>query len=295
MPNLSYIKTLTSPITQLGEGLYYCEKEIALYWVDILKPRLFRQDLNNDSLAVYDFDEAISWVNKDINGRLIIGCFSGIYAYDISTQHKHLVWQNAQKDNNVRLNDAKCHVNGQLFFGTMDHDEQEPKGELYSIDQNGQIVTVDTGYIVTNGPAISHLDDTIYSVASAERTVYKLKLNQTTIQYGKSVFIEWNEADGFPDGLTIDSEGNIWIASWGGSAVYCYDKSGTLLNKVQVPAPFVTNITFGGEDMKDVYVTSAVHPMTKQQVEQYPNAGKVFHFRADAPGLLEPAIRYLPS
>lgn len=296
MTELTYVATLDVPVARLGEGLYFCSHEMALYWVDILQPRLFRQDLTNQSIAIQEFDEAICWVNKDINGKIVIGCHSGIFHYSLKSQRKTLLWRNREVKNNVRLNDAKCDRSGRLYFGTMDNSETEAKGRLYTIDNSHSCITVDTEYTVSNGPAFNLSGDIIYSVSSTERTIYKIQYSKQHNTFSKSVFIKWPSSQGYPDGLTVDNQNNLWIASWGGAAVYCYSEQGKLVTKVSVPALYVTNITFAGPQLNDVYITSASHTMTETELTQFPDSGKVFHYKADnVNGVAETAIRYLPK
>jgi len=286
-PNLIYQDTLKVPAATLGEGIHYLPSTQKLYWTDIKTPRLFEYDTIERRLNVQPFSEPICWVNHTPPEQLIVGCASGIYEYNPVTQDKREIWHNQELAKNIRLNDAKTDRMGNLYFGTMDDKEQESSGSLFRLLGYGMAGRIDDGYVISNGPAFSVSGKTLYSVSSAAKVIYAFDVEPNGQLSNKREFIHFPPQYGTPDGITVDAEDNIWIACWGGYAVLCYSSKGTLLTAIDIPAPYVTNIIFAGPDLKDVYITSALHNMTAQALKKYPYAGRVFHFRSEIAGIAE--------
>lgn len=284
-PSLTFQTHLDAPPLALGEGLYYSHSDNILYWVDIHQAVLFINHLSSNAIEQHQFDEAICWVNKATNGKLLIGLRSGIYFYDLTSRKRTLVWLNPKVHLGLRLNDAKTDKRGHLYFGTMDDNETAPIGQLFQLVTSSTVKPIDDNYTVSNGPAFNIAGDTLYSVSSSERTIYKLTNFEYSTAPNKSIFATLPYNCGYPDGITVDSEDNVWVACWGGGAILCFNQSAQLLAKFPIPAPYVTNIIFAGCDLQDVYVTTATSPMTGTEKVQFPNAGKVFKFRTNVPGI----------
>lgn len=283
--NFKLMRILDCQPMSLGEGLYYCHIEDILYWVDIHQAKLFIYHSNSNSHQQHQFDETISWVNKTNNGKLIIGLRSGVYFYDVASRQCSLVWQNPYCDSGQRLNDAKTDREGHLYFGTMDDDERSPVGQLFQLVKMNLASPIDNNYIISNGPAFNVEGNVLYSVSSSERTIFRITNFKHRINPNKSIFLTFPPEYGYPDGITVDSEDNVWVASWGGGLILCFSNSAKLLAKIRIPAPYVTNIIFAGHDLKDVYVTTATSPMSDKEKRCFPNAGKIFKFRATIPGI----------
>jgi sugar lactone lactonase YvrE len=189
-----------------------------------------------------------------------------------------------------RLNDACVDAKGRLWFGSMDDEEKEVAGRLYRQTANGP-VACDGPYLVTNGPAVSADARTLYHVNSAGQTVYAFDVAGDGTLSNKRVFLRIDEKDVYPDGPTIDAEGCIWIALWGGWAVNRYDTGGRLIGSVRLPCANVTKAAFGGADLRTMYITSACGTLSAAQREAQPLAGGLFAVAVDTPGLPQPEVR----
>ncbi len=289
-PELILQQVIDVPSCALGEGLHYIPQKQLLYWVDILKHRLFKLHLPTDKLEIHTFDEAVCWVNSTNTGQLIIGCKSGIYEYQIETQSKDLLWQNRQAANNIRLNDAKTDRKGRLFFGTMDDLEHSALGNLYQLTADRITKKVDENYTVSNGPACSVDGSRLYSVSSSKQIIYSFDIYPSGQLKNKHALINFPKEYGYPDGITVDCNDNIWVACWGGGAVLCFSSNGQLITAVDVPAPYVTNILFAGDNYQEVYVTTATNPMSELEKKAFPDSGKVFKFLSNLSGIAEEPI-----
>jgi len=98
---------------------------------------------------------------------------------------------------------------------------------------------------------------------------------------GRRPFVTIDAAEGFPDGLTVDVDGGVWVALWNGHAVRHYDSSGNLVEVIDVPPRQITACTFGGSDLTDLFITTSATGAAKDS----PGAGALFHYKAGVPGI----------
>ena len=179
-----------------------------------------------------------------------------------------------------RLNDGKADARGRLWVGSMDDAEEAPAGSLYRIDPDGAVSRVDEGYTVANGPALSPDGRTIYHTDSAARTVYAFDVGRDGSLSGKRAHIRFSEGDGYPDGMTCDAEGGLWIAHWDGGRVSRFLPDGRLDRAIPLPVSRVTSCVFAGPDLDRLFVTTASHGRPEE-----PLAGALFECAPGVRGL----------
>jgi sugar lactone lactonase YvrE len=156
---------------------------------------------------------------------------------------------------------------------------------LYRLDGNGRLAALDSGYVITNGPAFSPDGKVFYHTDTLNRVVYAFDHLETGRLSGKRVFIRIEAGAGYPDGTAVDAEGCLWIALWGGWGVRRYSPAGELLTKVRFDCANVTKIAFGGRDRCIAFATTAWKGLTEAERAAQPRAGDLFQFRTDVPGL----------
>lgn len=156
-----------------------------------------------------------------------------------------------------RFNDGKLGPDGRYWAGTMDDAELEASGALYAFASDGSWQRLDDGYRVTNGPAFSVDGRTVYHSDSALQTIYAFDLGATGTLTNKRVFALFGEGDGYPDGMTIDRSGNLWVAFWDGWRIEKLAADGRRIGHIEMPVPLCTSCCFAGDDETALYVTSA--------------------------------------
>jgi sugar lactone lactonase YvrE len=169
----------------------------------------------------------------------------------------------------------------------MDNAEVEASGSLYSLSPNGTMKTLLTRVRISNGLAWSPDYATIYYIDTPTRLVmaYAYDLVTGDISQPREA-IHVLEELGWPDGMTSDRDGNLWIAMWGGAALTKWDPaSGRLLQTIPIPALNVTSCAFGGEKFTDLYITSARKGLSEEQLAQYPLTGGLFRLRTNVQGM----------
>ncbi len=242
----------------LGEGPHWSVRSGTLFWVDIVGQRLWSLTLADDRLRSWAMPEKICWVVEQAGSAdLLAGFKSGVadVSLDPFVIRPRLSPEPARPHN--RLNDAKVDPTGRLWFGSKDDRDQEASGALYSLDSSGRVRRHDDGYQVTNGPAFSPEGDWLYHTDSGRGLVYRFPLGADGMLGERSIFIQFEQGWGAPDGMTTDAEGYLWIAHWGGGRVSRFDPNGQLDRSIALPATNITSCTFAGPRLDRMFVTSA--------------------------------------
>ena len=277
----------------LGEGIYYSARYNCVFWVDIKQQLLYRMDYTTKAVTATPMPEQIGWIKETRSGRFIVGLQSGIYWLNDDLSCGECFLQLSDEPAGNRLNDAKTDQAGRLYFGTMDNSETATSGSLYqltSLNENRKLHKVDSGYVVSNGPAINLAGDRLYSVSSATRTIYTLSVDSNGQLADKRQHIVLPAHHGYPDGITVDSQDNLWVACWQGHGLCCFDPAGKLIERIVLPAPQITNVTFGGPAYSTLFVTSACTGMDDDALNHYPLAGSVFELDVGVTGVAEPRV-----
>lgn len=288
---MTEVELLIDAHAELGEGPVWDARANRLYWVDIHAGILHQYD----PVAAVDtqtpLGEPVGCVAPAQEG-IIAALKSGVVLINLTTGARTpLVGPEAHLPNN-RPNDGKCDPVGRFIFGTMDDAEQDASGSLYALSPDGSCKTLVSHVRISNGLAWSPDNKTLYYIDTPTREVaaFDYDLIQGSIAH-KRVVIKVPESLGWPDGMTVDVEGMLWIALWGGAAVGRFDPtSGTLLQKINVPALHVTSCTFGGPDFTHLYITSARKGVNDEQLARYPHTGGLFRLQTNVAGT--PAVQF---
>lgn len=271
---------------ELGEGPLWSVREQALYWVDILSHRLHRYS-TKEGRRTWQFDQEISAVaERAEEDGLIITQRHRFATFNPNTEALiPLLDVEAELPAN-RFNDGKCDQRGRFWAGTMDFEARQPTGSLYCLTPDLICVPMDSGYIVTNGPAWSADGRTLYHNDSVNGRVFAFDCepNSGTLS-NKRLFLQFGGEEGSPDGMTTDAEGGLWIAHWGAGKLTCHDSAGELLRTIALPCSQVSSCTFGGSELKTLYITTAATGLSPQQREREPLAGGLFALDMDVAGV----------
>lgn len=270
----------------LGEGPVWSAKEQALYWVDILNHRLHRYGPQQERRS-WQFRQEISAVAERADrAGLIVALRHGFALFDPATEKlERLAEPEAHLPGN-RFNDGKCDRRGRFWAGTMDFGGKQPSGSLYRLSSDLKHTKMDSGYPVTNGPAWSSDQKTMYHNDSVNGHVYAFDFDLETGEISnKRLFLKFSEEDGSPDGMTTDAEGGLWIAHWGASKVTRHDAGGKILRTIDLPCSQITSCAFGGPNLDTLYITSAADGLSAEQLQREPSAGGLFAIEMDIPGV----------
>lgn len=270
----------------LGEGPLWLEERRQLSWVDILRNEVFVYDFSQEKLQCFRYDKPVTLlVATESADKLIVAMQGGIAELGLHDGSlTPLLPLEPDKPNN-RTNDGGCDPDGRLWVGTMDTQFEEGAGNLYMLDGSRFAAKIHNTTIA-NGLVWSPDGQTMYFIDSPRKTVsaYAYAPDGDITLLGDVVRIP--EMLGGPDGMAIDEEGMLWIAHYGGYSVGRWNPhNGELLDKVDVPAPNVTACTFGGSDMKTLFITTARQEMSMHQLAEYPLSGGLFYTETHVAGV----------
>lgn len=270
----------------LGEGPVWVAREQALYWVDIKGRLLFRRTLAGE-ITEWQTPLRIGSLAPRAPGGFVAGTERG-FAWVDPESGRYEPFASPEPDRPTnRFNDGKLDRAGRFWGGTMDDSEQSASGALYRLDAGREPVRVDDDYRVTNGPAFSPDGRTMYHNDSARQRVYAFDLGATGSASGKRVFAQFGEGEGYPDGMTVDSEGCLWVAFWDGWCLRRLSPAGERLAELKLPVQRPTSCAFGGADLEHLFVTSARIGLDEAAIETQKQAGGLF--------VLEPGVSGVPD
>ena len=242
----------------LGEGPLWSSRDRALYWVDIRSPALHRYAPDDGARHSWPMPQTLGWVieRRDRSG-FIAGFKAGFAELDLDPPAIRPIGDPEPHLPRNRRNDAKADSKGRIWAGSMDEDEQIDSGGLWRLDPDLSWSLMDVGYQVANGPAFSPDGSILYHTDSAKRVIYRFELDPTGNLHDRRVHIQFEEAWGYPDGMTTDAEGGLWVAHWDGARVSRFSPDGVLDRWIDLPVSRPTSCAFGGEDLDRLFITSA--------------------------------------
>ena len=271
------IRPLNDIKADLGEGPVWDEKNQTIYWLDILNGLIHEYEFETGRGQHFSVGEMIGSYALTDKGNMIIASKSGFgYIDKINGTYKLLAAPEKHLPNN-RFNDGKCDPKGRFWAGSMSLIGEKEVGTLYKFE-NSIAVPMIKGVSISNGLAWSLDSKIMYYIDTPTRQVvgYDFDMEQGQIS-NKRVIITLDEGSGYPDGMTIDAEGMLWIAHWDGWRISRWDpSSGNLLMEIKMPASQITSLTFGGPNLDKIFVTSAKTGLDNKTLESQPLAGSIF-------------------
>ena len=270
----------------LGEGPVWVEREAALYWVDIKGRAIFRLNGGGD-IDRWETPVRVGAIAPRAGGGFIGATDQGLAQIDLATERFEIVHNPEAHLPGNRFNDGKVDRSGRFWAGTMDDEERQASGTLYRIEAGFEATAIDEDYKVTNGPAFGPAGDLIYENDSARQVTYVFDLDADGNALNKRTFLQFGEGDGFPDGMTVDAEGCLWIAFWDGWCIRRFSPRGERLETIRMPVSKPTSCAFGGPDFDRLYVTSASIGLDAAALEMQPNAGGLFMVSPGVRGLAD--------
>lgn len=271
----------------LGEGPVWVAAEEALYWTDIEGRLLYRRAFADGDLDQWTVPFRIGSLAPSKGGGFVAGTDQGLFFADPGRNLYNPI-ANPERDLPTnRFNDGKVDRSGRFWAGTMDGTEKAAQGSLYRLDPDLSLTRVDEGYSVTNGPAFSPDGRTMYHNDSGRQVTYAFDLDEAGNASNRRVFASFGEGEGYPDGMTVDCEGCLWIAFWDGWCLRRLSPEGELLEVLQVPVARPTSCAFGGPQLDRLFITSASRDLTEADLAGQPQAGGLFVAKPGVKGLPE--------
>jgi len=288
---VSQVEHVLTVQNELGECPIWDYEKQALYWINIEGSiTTHRFDPTTSEHQVYEPDFPITAFGLRKSDGWITAAKNGLAFWDWQSQSYEFITDPEANTPDVRFNDGVVDRQGRFWAGSLNEaDLNAPDGSLYRLDPNGSVHKLDTGYATSNGMGFSPDSKTLYLVDMFHSNILAYDHDPPTgAVENRRIFASVPEEAGFPDGITIDSEGFVWNAHWAGWKVTRYDPTGKIEREIRFPVQNVTRCAFGGEQLDDLYVTTAWYAMSETERKNQPLAGDLFRVKTGIKGLEEP-------
>jgi len=280
-----------------------------LYWVDIAGKQILRANIYMATVEAWDMPSEPGCIAPSASGGLVMALRHGVFhAAEWGAPLQHLATL-PYDTAHMRANDGKCDAQGRFWVGTIDETRQSHNASLFCIDArhtaSSGMARIDCkigpSATTANGLAWSPDNHTLYWADTPSHTIHAWDFDADTTLSARRVFSTFQpkpagwQADplapgnggyhGRPDGATVDTQGNYWVAMFEGQRVCQFAPSGVLLAEYPTPLQCPTMVCFGGEDLKTLYLTSARHHRSAFELAAFPLSGQVLSMRVEVPGL----------
>ena len=264
----------------VGEGPLWHQTERLLYWVDIPQGRIFRYDPASGEHEQFYQGRVLGGFTIQEDGSLLLFMDRGSIAHLKDGELSYVV-DEIPAERETRFNDVIADPRGGVFCGTMPTDSRP--ATLYRLDTDGSLTVVLEGIGLSNGLGFTLDRKQMYYTDSFARSIYIFDYDEGTSEISNQrVFVETPEGGGIPDGMTVDAEGHVWSARVDGSALFRYTPEGEEERSITFPAKKVSSVTFGGDDMDEMYVTTIGGD---NKAEEGPGAGALFRLKLGIKGV----------
>lgn len=263
---------------QLGEAIQWHIESQSIWWTDINDAILLRYCVQNKQLTRFPMpDRVASFAFTEKENLLIVAFAKGIALYDWCLQIVEWLAQPEKHIRHNRFNDGRADRQGRFWAGTMveEYSSQDQAGALYVIDNNKDINKVLGKISISNSLCWSPDSSVMYHADSPTRTIYQYHFEQETGCVSNKTLFAQTKPGCVPDGATVDAEGGVWVAQWGGGSVIRYTPQGevNLIHKLPVSQP--TCIAIGGPSMNWLMISTAKHDLSVEQLDEQPLAGDI--------------------
>jgi sugar lactone lactonase YvrE len=269
------VEQVTGSVAHHGEGPIWDSALGQLVWVDLLRGDILFTVPGSPIVERFHVSAVAACVVPRVNAGWAVATERGFALVDDQGMIEYLpdIWTDAT----VRMNDGGCDPEGRFYCGSMAYDAQHGRGALYRLDPNRSIHTVFSGVTVSNGIAWSPNGALAYYVDSPTRCVDVC----TADLRDRRPFVQIPAETGMPDGLTVDAEGGIWVAIWGGGAVHRYAPDGKLDEVINLKVRQPTSCAFGGKGLDTLFITTSAQNLKDPE----PEAGALFAVQPGVRGL----------
>ncbi len=244
----------------LGETPTWCVHNKVLYWIDIENKKFYEFSPEIKSLKGYDMPGVINSYALGDDGFIYVLLDEGLYKFDTSTEDLTFISAPDNHTEELGFNDGKCDRMGRFYVGSMEKNCINPLGAIYYINETMKFTEVEEPkFVMSNGMCWNDTMNIFYHVDTVNGNISGYDYDPETGAISNPIIvIHIDASEGEPDGLTIDTNGMLWVAHWGGYKISKWDpRTGTKLLEIPIPSEKVTSCVFGGKDLKDLYITTA--------------------------------------
>jgi sugar lactone lactonase YvrE len=252
------IETLLAEHNLCGEGPVWDDSEKRLIWNDCSSSLVFDYFPNTGARRVLSERLMAAGIALNVDGRLVFSGATGVHLW--RGPNDYITLASEHEGEKLSCNDIIADPFGRLYFATVywGPEGMQKHGKLYTLDPGGAVRIADEGIELANGLGFSPDGRVLYFADTTVRRIYAYDVDLASGTLSKKrILVQIPRSEGMPDGLTVDADGFVWSAHWYGGEVVRYDPDGKVERRIAMPALQVSSVAFGGDDLTDLYVTSA--------------------------------------
>lgn len=271
---------VTEPLAYHGEGPMWDVSTRRLLSLDMLDGDLLTLDTESGETTRTHVHSVVACVRPRGGGGYVVGVERGFALLPADGGTPEILPE-LWTDRGVRMNEGGCDPQGRFYCGSMAYDKATGRGEVWRLDPDGNTSVVLTEVTISNGLVWSLDGVTAYYIDTPTHRVDVFDFDDATGTFhNRRPVVEVPEES--PDGMTIDTEGGLWVAFYGAGCVRRYRPDGALDLQVDLPVSNVTACTFGGANLDELYITTSRDGLDR---DAEPQAGAVFRAVPGARGL----------
>ena len=270
----------------LGENPIWDAGAQALYYIDAADPAVYR--LEEGDVTRFAMPKPVASIFLTDGSRLVVAMRNGFAELELSDGSLKDIGPLKPPSSEERFNDGRCDPHGHIWISTMDRKLQDGIGTIMQINAWYGSQSFSTGAKLGNGVCFSPDGKWLYFSDTVKRAIYRYPMDDPgQMEAARELFVQLDDAPGRPDGCSVDSDGCLWSARVGGGRIDRYAPDGELLGYLATPTSHPTHCTFGGPDLRTLFVTSSRYPANSKEFEGQEDAGRVMAFEVGAKGLPE--------
>jgi sugar lactone lactonase YvrE len=279
----------TQEAFQLAEGPFWDVARRRLVWVDIVAGSVLEGTLRDGQVEVtrrHGFEGTVGAVTVAGDGSILVAAQEHLVVLD-PDGNRHDGVRIVPAGQCRRLNDGSTDPAGRFLVGTLSMGDPSEREILVRLESDGHLTELDNDLTLSNGLAWSTDGSKMFSVDTDRQTIYVRDYDAATGEVGeRRPHLRLRE--GSPDGIAMDVEDHLWVAVWGEGEIRRFAHDGALVDRITVPAPHTSCVAFAGEDLQTLVIATASAELSADDLQTYPDSGRLFSVRVDVPGLPVP-------
>lgn len=277
-----------------GETPIWCMRARNLYWIDVERRQLHRFSPETGADEQWTMPEQIGAIALCRSGRVLVAMRSALILFNPADDERRRIASAPFDPELYRFNDGRCDALGRFWMGTKSEPRNGTPGvqqklepqHLWCFDRDGTFHSAPPRAAIGNGIAWSPDYRTLYFTDTSKRSISKYAFDFETGSLGrKRRFASFRRKEGEPDGSAVDSDGNYWVALYGGSKIACLGADGDRIREIKLPVRLPTMCTFGGDDLRTMFITTASAGVDEKGLGNDPLAGSLLQCRPGVQGL----------
>ena len=286
------VKNVLPLQAELAECPLWSVQEQVLWCVDILAPAIHRFDPASGELSTFPQEEEVGCIGLREQGGIIAALRSGVWLLDEQGKPQKKVADNPGIAGKSRFNDGRVDPWGNFWCGSLWEPQDKNGGLLCRVTPDLTLEVKARDIKISNGVAFSPDRQWMYHSDTPNEVLYRYPLDAQGEPGQREIFRRFDARGGLPDGAAVDSEGYYWSALFDGGRVVRLDPhNGEIVDEITLPVKWPTMVTFGGSDLKTLFITSSRENLSEEDLARYPQSGDIFAVDVDVAGMEEPRFR----